>query len=360
MKEVILDLGERSYPIYIGEDLLPQCASLLGGRLGRQVMIVTNTTVAPLYLETVQAALGEHQLDSLIIDDGEQHKTLETFANIITALLNKHFDRSCTLIALGGGVVGDVTGFAAASYQRGVGYIQLPTTLLSQVDSAVGGKTAVNHALGKNMIGAFHQPRAVIADTGVLATLPEREFRAGVAEVIKYGCIKDAAFFDWLVENIKPLMQREPAALADAIQRSCINKAEVVAGDETESGLRAILNLGHTFGHAIETALDYKDWLHGEAVAAGMAMAADLSVRCGLLAATDRERIVSLLQAAELPLTLPPQITAETLRANMSIDKKVKDGNLQLILLTGIGQAIISTDFTEADLMQTITAFTDR
>ena len=359
MKTVTVALGARSYPIHIGDNLLAECAPLLADTLPRQVLIVSNATVAPLYLERARAALAalDRRIDSLIIQDGERYKTLDTFAEIITYLLQKKHDRRCALLALGGGVVGDLTGFAAACYQRGVDYAQLPTTLLAQVDSAVGGKTAVNHALGKNMIGAFHQPRAVIADTAVLATLPEREFRAGLAEVIKYGCIRDAAFFAWLEKNMAPLKRREPAALAYAVERSCVNKAEVVAADEKESGARALLNLGHTFGHAIETALGYRDWLHGEAVAAGICMAADLSARRGMLAADGYERIVALLRAAELPLAPPPRVTAERLREGMAVDKKIRDGALRLVLLRAPGRAALSDDFTEEELMRTLRAF---
>ena len=360
MKTVTLKLageGARSYPIHIGENLLAECAPLLAGKLRRPGVIVSNTTVAPLYLERVRAALADYRVGTVLIEDGERHKTLRTFADIVTFLLNERYDRDCTLLALGGGVVGDVTGFAAACYQRGVGYAQMPTTLLAQVDSAVGGKTAVNHALGKNMIGAFYQPQAVIADTGVLTTLPQREFRAGLAEVIKYGCIRDKKFFAWLEQNIEALKQRRPAALAYAIERSCINKARVVAADEKESGGRAILNLGHTFGHAIETALDYRDWLHGEAVAAGMIMAADLSMRRGLLAPAAYRRIVELLRAAGLPLAPPRGITAAALREGMAVDKKIRGGALSLILLQDLGRAVIDTDFTEAELAQTIAAF---
>lgn len=357
MKELTVDLVERSYPIYIGKGLLVDCHDLLSNKLNKQVMIVTNTTVAPLYLDKVKQSLADYQLEGFIIQDGEEYKTIETHTEIITELLQKKFDRNCTLIALGGGVVGDITGFVAATYQRGVSYIQLPTTLLAQVDSSVGGKTAVNHKLGKNMIGAFYQPKAVVADTAVLQTLPEREFRAGLAEVIKYGCINDAGFFNWLVENIDAINQNDADAIAFAIERSCLNKADVVAKDETESGLRAILNFGHTFGHAVETALGYKDWLHGEAVAAGMAMAADLSVRLGLLDTAKKEQITALLQEAKLPVQLPSSVAVSDLRMHMSVDKKVKDGILNLVLLDDIGNAVITSDFAESELMETINAF---
>ena len=271
--------------------------------------------------------------------------------------MKKKYDRTCTLIALGGGVVGDLTGFVAACYQRGVGFIQIPTTLLAQVDSSVGGKTAVNHPLGKNMIGAFYQPLIVIADTGVLATLPTRELSAGLAEVIKYGLICDRAFFDWLEDNIEALLKRDEAALTYAIERSCINKAEVVAADERESGLRAILNLGHTFGHAIETALSYKKWLHGEAVACGMLMAADLSVRLGILDISCQDRISTLLEKAALPVRIYKNVSLENMLHNMKIDKKSRGGLLYLILLKDIGDAVITADYSQEALAETINHF---
>ena len=293
----------------------------------------------------------------LILPDGESYKSLDSLNHVITRLLEKKYNRTCILIALGGGVIGDLTGFAAACYQRGVKFIQIPTTLLAQVDSSVGGKTAVNHPLGKNMIGAFHQPYAVFADTSVLSTLPEREFSAGLAEVIKYGLIRDKEFYIWLEKNIELLIERDKEALVYAIERSCINKAEVVAKDERESGLRAILNLGHTFGHAIETALSYKDWLHGEAVACGMLMAMDLSCRSGLIDQENTVKLKALLERANLPTKIQGYVKLEHLLKNIKIDKKSRDGVLYLILLKNIGDAVITSDYTEQALMETINHF---
>ena len=281
MKTLTVDLGDRSYPIQIGQGLLDEADLLTAHISGRQVMVVSNTTVAPLYLDRVLASLDGLETATVILPDGEQYKTLDTLNTIFTALLEQRFNRGCTLVALGGGVVGDITGFAAASYQRGVAFLQVPTTLLAQVDSSVGGKTGVNHPLGKNMIGAFHQPGCVVIDTDTLDTLDDRQLAAGLAEVIKYGLIYDADFFAWLEENVSAIMARNKMALARAIERSCTIKAEIVAADERESGMRALLNLGHTFGHAIETGTGYGNWLHGEAVATGMLMAVDLSARHG-------------------------------------------------------------------------------
>ncbi|MFG1489584.1 3-dehydroquinate synthase, partial [Oceanospirillum sp. HFRX-1_2] len=280
MQTLNVDLGDRSYPIHIGSGLISDLSLIAPHIRGRQVMIVSNTTVAPLYLEQLKTTLADqYQVAEVILPDGEAYKTLDSVNLIFDALLNNRFNRTCTLIALGGGVIGDMTGFAAASYQRGVNFIQIPTTLLSQVDSSVGGKTGVNHPLGKNMIGAFWQPQLVLADTDTLQTLPERELAAGIAEVIKYGLIRDPEFFNWLESNVEPLKTKSTTALTEAIFRSCQNKADVVAQDELEGGIRATLNLGHTFGHAIETEQGYGQWLHGEAVATGMLMAADLSQR---------------------------------------------------------------------------------
>ena len=289
MQKLDVSLAERSYPIYIDRGLLGQ--DLIRGHVrGNQVMVVTNETIAPLYLDAVTRGLGDLQCDTLILPDGEQHKTLATLERIFDALMAHRHSRTTTLVALGGGVIGDMVGFAAACYQRGVDFIQVPTTLLAQVDSSVGGKTAVNHPRGKNMIGAFHQPRAVVIDTAVLDTLPEREFAAGMAEVIKYGLIRDPEFFQWLLDNQAALAARDTAPVAEAILRSCRNKAEVVAADETEQGNRALLNLGHTFGHAMETFTGYRDWLHGEAVSAGMVMAARMSLELGWLKQADLDR----------------------------------------------------------------------
>ena len=361
MREIKLDLGERSYPIYIGKGLLG-APDLYKALLppAAQVMVVTNTTVKKHYLGAVKAALADFRVSSYTIPDGESYKTLGTFNDIITELLKARFDRGSWLLALGGGVVGDLTGFAAACYQRGIDFIQLPTTLLAQVDSSVGGKTGVNHELGKNMIGAFHQPRGVIADVATLDTLPAREFSAGLAEVIKYGLIRDPEFFAWLEQNMDAVMARDAGALEHIIERSCVNKAEVVAADEREGGVRALLNLGHTFGHAIETALHYHSWLHGEAVGAGMVMAADLSLRQGWLQPDDVARIQSLVQRAGLKTTLPAKLKGANLRELMAVDKKARDGRLNLILLKGVGRAEVVAEFDEALLQQTLALYTGR
>jgi 3-dehydroquinate synthase len=309
-----------------------------------------------LYLAKVQAVLKSHDIrhDCVILDDGEAHKTVANVEKIIDTLLQQRHDRQTTLIALGGGVVGDITGFAASIYQRGVHYIQIPTTLLSQVDSSVGGKTGVNHPLGKNMIGAFYQPQCVIADTGTLDTLPAREVSAGLAEVIKYGLIHDANFFDWLEQNIQQLLARDYAALCQAILVSCTIKAEIVALDERESGIRAILNLGHTFGHAIEASMGYGNWLHGEAVAAGMVMAADLSLRHQWIDETVKQRTIDLLEKSALPVKSPSEMTPDDYMSAMAIDKKTLDGMIKLILLKNLGEAIISSDYDRELLEQTL------
>lgn len=357
MKELRVELGKNSYPIYIGEDLLEQRELFRGFITSRQVMVVTNETIAPLYLDRLLQSLKDYHVETVIIPDGEQYKNLDTLNDIITALLQKRFSRNCNLVALGGGVVGDITGFAAACYQRGVNYIQVPTTLLAQVDSSVGGKTAVNHALGKNMIGAFYQPKAVIADTAVLKTLDDRELRAGLAEVIKYGLIRDRTFFEWLEKNIDKLLTRDPEALSYAIETSCRNKAEVVAIDEKESGMRALLNLGHTFGHAIETGLNYKNWLHGEAIAAGMLMAADLSCRHSWLKDDDVARVQKILLATKLPVALPGKLAPAKMLDLMSVDKKAKDGQLYLVLMEAIGNAFVTNEFDPAKLKDTLEHF---
>jgi len=359
MKVIKVDLAERSYPIYIGKSILSDRTLFEKHVTSKQVLIVTNETVAPLYISAVEKNLGDIDYEILILPDGEIYKSLDSFNQIITRLMQKKYSRTCTLIALGGGVIGDLTGFAAACYQRGVKFIQIPTTLLAQVDSSVGGKTAVNHPLGKNMIGAFHQPVAVFTDTEVLSTLPKREFSAGLAEVIKYGIIRDTEFYDWLEENIELVMGRDDKALEYTIERSCINKAEVVAEDERESGIRAILNLGHTFGHAIETALSYKDWLHGEAVGCGMLMAADLSMRLGLLSQEKVDRIRTLLERTNLPTKIHKDVKLEQMLENMKVDKKARDGVLYLILLNDIGKAIVSSEYTEEALKETINYFLD-
>jgi 3-dehydroquinate synthase len=349
-----VDLGERSYPIYIGENLLGSEDLLLQHIPGKNVLVVSNETVAPLYLDKTLAMLASRHTETCILPDGEQYKNLETLNTIYDVLLTKKLDRNSTIIALGGGVIGDMAGFAAASYQRGVHLIQIPTTLLAQVDSSVGGKTAVNHPLGKNMIGAFYQPRAVIADTSTLRTLPERELSAGIAEVIKYGLIRDLPFFNWLHQNMAKLLARDVDALAYAIEVSCRNKAEVVAADEKESGQRALLNLGHSFGHAIEAGLGYGKWLHGEAVATGMCMAAIMSQQLGWLAAEDVNRITTMIEQANLPATAPTGLSIERFVELMSVDKKVMDGVLRLVLLKDIGHAVITNDYTQDQLAEAI------
>ncbi|MEH6576008.1 MAG: 3-dehydroquinate synthase [Amphritea sp.] len=350
-----VDLGERSYPVFIGDNLFKP--ELLAPYIrGKQVLVVTNETIAPLYLKQLKAALPDVQVDEVILPDGEQYKTAEQINSIYDQLLESRHNRTTTLIALGGGVVGDMTGFAAASYQRGVNFIQVPTTLLSQVDSSVGGKTGVNHPLGKNMIGAFHQPQAVLASIDVLDTLPERELSAGIAEVIKYGLIYDYEFLCWLEENMSGLAARERQALIYAIYRSCEIKAEIVSQDEREGGIRALLNLGHTFGHAIETREGYGSWLHGEAVAVGIMMAADLSMRLGWLNANDIERIRELLLLAGLPVLAPDDMSEQEFLDLMAVDKKVIDGQLRLVLLKALGQGIVTADFDEVQLRATLTA----
>ncbi len=354
MKTLRVELGERGYPIYIGHGLLG-CSDLYQPHIrGKQVMIVTNDTVAPLYLDQVRTALGAWQCEAVILPDGEQYKTLEVLSRIFDALLGKQFDRRVTLVALGGGVIGDMAGFAAACYQRGVDFIQIPTTLLSQVDSSVGGKTGVNHPLGKNMIGAFHQPRCVIADTATLDTLPGRELSAGLAEVIKYGLIRDPAFFSWLEANINRLLARDNDALAYAIERSCANKAEVVAADEREGGVRATLNLGHTFGHAIETGMGYGAWLHGEGVGCGMVMAARMSTRLGWLSDADATRAEALVKQARLPIRAPRALDTARFIELMGVDKKVQDGKIRLVLLKAIGESVVTDDFPPGLLREVI------
>ena len=357
-KTVNVDLGERSYPIYIGPALLGQASYLQPHIKGKQVLVVSNETVAPLYLEKTLAALAGYEVATCILPDGEQYKNLDILNRVFDELLGAKFNRQVTLIALGGGVVGDITGFAAASYQRGVQFIQIPTTLLAQVDSSVGGKTGVNHRLGKNMIGAFFQPQCVLADTDTLNTLDDRQLSAGMAEVIKYGLIRDAEFFDWLAENMGNLLARDTQHLIYAIERSCLNKAEVVEADEKEAGQRALPNLGHTFGHAIETGAGYGQVLHGEAVAIGMLMAADLSVRLGWMEQGQLSRVQDLIKQANLPSRPPRDMTSEQFIELMAVDKKVIDGQLRLVLLRDIGRAEVSADFATAQLLQTLADFT--
>lgn len=360
MKTLTVVLPHTQYPIHIRPLLLEQ-PQIVGQWLAPENLIVTNETVAQLYLAPLQRLLeavpGEHRVSVLVLPDGEQFKTLATLELIYTALLEHRFSRQCALWALGGGVIGDMTGFAAATYQRGVRFVQVPTTLLAQVDSAVGGKTGVNHPLGKNMIGAFKQPECVLIDTQTLSTLPPREFAAGLAEILKYGLIMDAEFFAWLESHWLALLAREADVLAEAIYRSCACKAEVVAEDETEQGRRAILNLGHTFGHAIETWTGYRLWLHGEAVATGMLMAADLSCRCGWLSTEIVQRTERLLKQAELPVLAPQGMLEENFFELMARDKKVQSGQLRLVLLQGLGRACVTHDFPLEQLSQTIHQF---
>lgn len=357
MDRITVELAERSYPIFIGTGLLVEQNSLLSPYIGgNRVMLVTNNTVAPLYLDSVRQLLVDYQVDEVVLPDGEQYKTLEQLNTVFTALLEYRHSRDTTIIALGGGVVGDMAGFAAASYQRGVNFIQIPTTLLAQVDSSVGGKTAVNHPLGKNMIGAFYQPRAVLIDTQVLSTLPRRELSAGLAEVIKYGIIRDLPFFEWLECHVEELLALKDSALVYAIGRCCQIKADVVAADETEQGQRALLNLGHTFGHAIETAQGYGNWLHGEGVAAGTVLAARVARQRELITENDLSRIEKLFKRCELPVDKPRDMGFDTFIRLMMRDKKVKNDTLRLILPQRIGHAVIADDVPRAVIQSVIGA----
>ena len=357
MQKMMVSLGERSYPITIAAGLFSDSASYWPLTAHQSVMVVTNETIAPLYLQPVLAQLAALGInaDSVVLPDGEQYKSLSVLDTVFTALLEKPHGRDTTLIALGGGVIGDMTGFAAASYQRGVRFIQMPTTLLSQVDSSVGGKTAVNHPLGKNMIGAFYQPTSVVIDLDCLATLPARELSSGLAEVIKYGVILDYAFFEWLEENIDALRRLDQKALAYCIRRCCELKAEIVAADEREQGNRALLNLGHTFGHAIEAHMGYGNWLHGEAVAAGMVMAARTAEQLGTFSASLTERLITLLTRAGLPVNGPQQMSAEDYLPHMMRDKKVLSGELRLVLPTGLGKAEVRSGVGHDTVLAAIT-----
>ncbi|MBE7424164.1 MAG: 3-dehydroquinate synthase [Zoogloeaceae bacterium] len=357
MQTLNVSLDARSYPIHVGANLLGRSELILAHLKAPVAAIVSNRTIAPLYLSTLADGLraGGVRITEVILPDGEQHKSWQTLNLIYDALLENRCERATTVIALGGGVIGDLAGFAAATYQRGVPFVQVPTTLLAQVDSSVGGKTGINHPLGKNMIGAFWQPSLVLADIDTLKTLPDRELRAGLAEVIKYGLVRDPAFFEWIETNIERLLARDDAALTCAIERSCANKAEVVAADERESGERALLNLGHTFGHAIEAGLGYGDWLHGEAVAAGTVMAAELSRRLGWMAAADCRRVAALLKRAGLPTQAPP-LGAERYLELMTRDKKVDAGKLRLVLLKRIGEGAVSAEAAESDIRAAIEA----
>ena len=347
-------LNERSYPIYIGGHL-SLAEYLLPHIVGHQVMIVSNTVVAPFYLARYRDVLKDEgkTVAECILPDGESYKTLESLNLIFDALMSHRFNRDCTVLALGGGVVGDMAGFAAASFQRGVHFVQVPTTLLSQVDSSVGSKTGVNHPLGKNMIGAFKQPKAVLADMMLLDSLPDRELSAGLAEVIKYALIGDEGFLVWLEIHMAELVARDPAKLAEAVYRSCAHKARIVAADEHEMGERALLNLGHTFGHAIESYMGYGQWLHGEAVAVGMLMAADLSARLGWITDHDVARVRNILLAAKLPVSVP-DIAPDDFLTLMGQDKKVLEGRLRLVLLKRIGEGVITREFDLQLLMQTL------
>lgn len=352
MQELKIDLGARSYPIYIGDGLLSR-SDLFGRHIGSGALaIVTNTTVAPLYLERLKLALSARRVLDVVLPDGEQFKTLATVERVLDALATARFNRDSAVLALGGGVVGDMAGFAASCYQRGIAFLQVPTTLLAQVDSSVGGKTGVNHPAGKNLIGAFYQPVCVIADTATLGTLPERELRAGIAEVIKHGMLGDAHFFAWIESNIERLLARDREALAFAIRRSCEIKAGIVGIDERESGPRAILNLGHTFGHAIEAATAYRGWLHGEAVGAGLVMASDLSQRLGWIDQSELRRVQALLQKAGLTRSAP-QIGAKKALEFMGMDKKVRDDRIRLVLLRPLGAAVLAADYP-ADVLRSV------
>lgn len=355
MQTLNVALAERSYPIHIGQDLLGQAELILPFLKRKQVAVITNTTVGPLYLEKICQPLRNAGVAVIpvVLPDGESYKTGATLNTIYDALLTNRCERNTTLIALGGGVIGDLVGYAAATFLRGVPFIQVPTTLLSQVDSSVGGKTGINHPLGKNMIGAFWQPKLVLADTQTLNTLPDRELSAGLAEVIKYGLIRDAAFFNWLEGNMPALLARDPEKLAYAIKRSCENKAEVVVADERETGERALLNLGHTFGHAIETGMGYGVWLHGEAVAAGAVLAAQMSRLLGWLNEADVARTVAILKQAKLPVDAP-DLGLNKYMEYMGLDKKVADGKIRLILLQAIGKAIFTADYPPEVLHETL------
>ncbi|MCX8086791.1 MAG: 3-dehydroquinate synthase [Rhodocyclaceae bacterium] len=360
MKKLHVGLGARSYPIFIGNGLLGGVDGLLPEKVGRHIAIISNQVVAPLYLSRLTEATAKSGRDciALILPDGEATKSFETLNRIYEWLLSERCDRATTIVALGGGVIGDLAGFAAATYQRGLPFIQIPTTLLAQVDSSVGGKTGINHPLGKNMIGAFWQPILVVADTDTLMTLPDRELSAGIAEVIKYGLIRDLPFLEWLEKNMEQLVQRDPDALAYAIERSCRNKAGVVAADELEQakeGGRALLNLGHTFGHAIEVGVGYGTWLHGEAVAAGTMMALELSRRLGWLEAGDVERVADLYRRARLPIK-GPALGADRYLELMAHDKKVLAGRLRLVLLRALGQAVTWSDAPEREIRAAIEA----
>lgn len=358
---VEVELGDRTYPIYIGSGLLAGGDLLRKHVPGNTALVVTNETVAPLYLDRVVAALsegGEIRVEVVILPDGEEHKNMDVLMKVFDKALDARLDRQTTFVALGGGVIGDMTGFAAASYQRGVHFVQIPTTVMAMVDSSVGGKTGVNHPAGKNMIGAFYQPRCVLIDTDTLSTLPDREYASGMAEVVKYGLIRDADFFEWQEKNVDALAARDDDVVVTAIERSCVNKAQVVALDEKEGGVRATLNLGHTFGHAIETGIGYGEWLHGEAVSVGMAMAADMSERLGWIDESVTARTLDLLKKFNLPVDVPECMTVETFEKLMAVDKKAANGKLRLILLKGdLGGCVFTADFDKQTLAETLDAY---
>jgi len=354
MKTININLEKRSYPIYVGEGLLENYGLLKKHISNKKVAIITNDKIAPLYLEKISNTLSvEKEIIPIILPDGEVFKNFETLNLIYDTLLKSKANRQITLIALGGGVIGDITGFAAATFMRGVDFIQIPSTLLSQVDSSVGGKTGINHPLGKNMIGAFYQPKCVIADINLLETLPDKELSAGLAEVIKYGLIRDSSFFEWLENNVEGIIKRDSQLLIEAVARSCQNKVDIVESDEFESGIRAILNLGHTFGHAIETATGYGKWLHGEAIAIGMVMAAYLSEQMGWLTKEENQRIKSLIVDANLPIN-PPEISKQEFLDLMQLDKKTKEDQINLVLQQGIGKAILTSDYDIEKLHNTL------
>ncbi|RMF96435.1 MAG: 3-dehydroquinate synthase [Gammaproteobacteria bacterium] len=355
MITLTVELAERSYPILIGSGLLGRAGILDPWLGGDDVLLVTNDVVGPIYGEPLQRLLGARRVETISLPDGEAGKTMGTLERVLDRLVEARFGRDCTVITLGGGVTGDIGGFAAAIYQRGVRFVQVPTTLLAQVDSSVGGKTGVNHPGGKNLIGAFHQPACVLADTDTLQTLPDRELAAGLAEVVKYGLILDAEFFTWLEQQAVALRRRDPASLRHAIRRSCEIKARVVAADEREQGQRALLNLGHTFGHAIERCAGYGQWLHGEAVAAGLSMAARFSERLGWLPGGSSARIEELLTRLDLPVR-PPQIDPREFLAAMSMDKKVRAGEIRLVLLRDIGEAVVTGDYPPHELLEELRA----
>jgi len=355
VQRIDVNLGDRSYPIHIGAGVMEHAADLDHAIPARDVLLVTNTTVGPLYAARITAALAPRRVVEVTLPDGEIHKTLANVSRMLDVLITNRFARDACVVALGGGVVGDMAGFAAACYQRGIAFVQVPTTLLAQVDSSVGGKTGVNHPGGKNLIGAFHQPAAVFADTSTLNTLPDRELRAGLAEVIKYGLIVDSEFFDWLEANARKLLDRDPAALVHAIKRSCEIKADIVGRDEREQGERALLNLGHTFGHAIESATNYSGWLHGEAVGAGMLLAADMSQRLGWVKPQDVERVERILRNFGLPVDVSA-LSANTLADKMKIDKKVAAGRIRLVLLKAIGRSVVTGDYADSALRDTLRA----